>query len=84
MPEAGSAQKFGTTKRLDDVAATTESATSVAVTPLRPALLAVDASRPRWDNPATGRIAGRVKDAIFASWAWISRRRRGPGRSPGR
>ena len=34
MPEAGSRQKFGTTNRLDDVAATSERATSSAVTPV--------------------------------------------------
>ena len=37
MPVFGSAQKMGTVKRLDDVAGTREWATSVAVTPLRPA-----------------------------------------------
>ena len=37
MPVFGSAQKTGTVKRLDDVAVTTELATSFAVTPLRPA-----------------------------------------------
>ena len=34
MPEAGSRQKLGTTKRLDEVAATTELATSSVVMPL--------------------------------------------------
>src|ERR1051326_6214647 len=37
MPVFGSAQKFGTMNRLDEVAETTERATSPAVVPLRPA-----------------------------------------------
>ena len=34
MPDVGSRQKFGVTKRLDDVAASSERATSSAVTPV--------------------------------------------------
>ena len=37
MPEPGSAQKFGTTNRLDQVAVKSDRATSPAVTPLCPA-----------------------------------------------
>jgi hypothetical protein len=37
MPVLGSAQKMGSTKRLDDVAETRDRATSAADTPLRPA-----------------------------------------------
>ena len=67
MPRPGSRQKFGTTNRLDEVAATSERATSSAVTPLSAGLLAVDAARRRSDSPATGRTAGRAATGSAAA-----------------
>ena len=84
MPVLGSGQKFGTTKRLDEVAATTERATSWAVTPLSPRALAVDLD-------ADGRIVERLAVLEVAQRRDLrqlgrgaSRRRRGRRRGSAR
>ena len=64
---SGRASSSGTTNRLDDVAATSDRATSSAVTPLEAGLLAVD-RRPRPSGSrAPGRTAGRAATGSSAS-----------------